>query len=581
MANILTGIFLRLKHIVLIFSVVLVFAPIVTQAAPKRGVIYPVRELVTLSAAHGDAVYVQGARIAGIGTRAELIRAHPRAAIDNRYSDKIMVPGLIEHHVHPFLAAIMMASEVIAIEDWDLPDGVKAGARTRALYLQKLNAAAILHKTKTPDDLFVSWGFHHYFHGKLTRQDLDAISADTPILIIHRSFHEFIMNSAALKLFGITQADIDDAPLSARKHMSVKNGHFAEQGVLAIMPKTLPHVVPPRKLIGSLRKTRDYLHQNGVTLAANPGATLSKGVQAAKNFVFGAADSPFRSLFMPSGMFLAAKYPASEWLAQTEALMDWGRGRLSYVPNQVKLFTDGAIYSQAMQMRDGYLDGHEGAWLMEEDAFRQAFRIYWEAGYQIHVHQNGDAGLDRLLDVLAQNMARHPRIDHRTVIVHFGFSAPDQVARLQKLGALVSANPYYVTALSHLYAQKGVGFARVEEMVRLGDVVRAGVPVALHSDMPMAPGAPLFLMHQAVNRINFGGDVMGANQRLSAEQALRAVTLDAAYMMRLEDDYGSIARGKLANFTLLDANPLSVAPMEIKNIGIFATMVEGVNFPVQ
>ncbi len=546
------------------------------QNTPPKGVIYPVAELVTLSEARGNAVYVLKDRIAAIGQKHLLTKTYPQAQLDTRYSDKVMVPGFIEHHVHPFLAAIALSSEVIAIEDWHLPDGIKSGVRERTAYLKMLGEAA----AKKNQPLFVSWGFHHYFHGKLTRQDLDKISPKKPIIVIHRSFHEFIMNSAALALTKITQADIETAPASARPHMSLEKGHFAEQGAVAVMAKLLAHIAPPQTFLRGLYKTRNFLHENGVTLIVNPGAFSSAPIQQAKNHVFGDNASPFRSLFMVNGMFLIQNYGTKNLPTRTKELMKGGKGRLQYVPKKIKLFTDGAIFSQAMQMRDGYLDGHEGAWLMEKETFRTAFRIYWEAGYQIHVHQNGDAGLDLLLDTLAENMARNPRSDHRTVIVHFGYAAADQVARIKKLGALVSANPYYVTALSDLYARKGVGVARTRNMVRLGDVSRAGVPVALHSDMPMAPAAPLFLMHQAVTRVNFAGNIIGRRQRLSAAQALHAVTLGAAYMMGLENDYGSIAVGKLANFTLLEANPLRVAPDKIKQIGVSATMVEGKHFPI-
>ena len=114
-----------------------------------------------------------------------------------------MVPGLIEHHVHPFLAAITMESNVIAIEDWDLPGNQSKRVRDREAYLQRLKTEERL--LSEPDKPLVTWGFHHYFHGKLSRQDLDKISMTRPILVIHRSFHEFILNSSALDFFGITQ----------------------------------------------------------------------------------------------------------------------------------------------------------------------------------------------------------------------------------------------------------------------------------------------------------------------------------------------------------------------------------------
>jgi len=268
-------------------------------------------------------------------------------------------------------------------------------------------------------------------------------------------------------------------------------------------------------------------------------------------------------------------------VTETKKLMSWGSGKLQYLPWHIKLFTDGAMYSQNMMLRDGYIDGHQGTRLMQEKIYREAFREYWDAGYQIHIHQNGDAGLDRLLDVLEENLIRNPRVDHRTVIVHFGYSAPDQVARIKKLGAIVSANPYYVTALSDLYSRHGIGASRSQQMVRLGDVQRAGIPISLHSDMPMAPGAPLQLMHAAVNRINFTNEVAGHDQRISSKQALRAVTYNAAYTLRMEKDYGSISIGKYANFTLLAENPLTKNPLKIKEIEVRGTMVEGRHFPIK
>ena len=112
-------------------------------------------------------------------------------------------------------------------------------------------------------------------------------------------------------------------------------------------------------------------------------------------------------------------------------------------------------------------------------------------------------------------------------------------------------------------------------MVRLGDVDAADITISLHSDMPMAPASPLVLMHSAVNRINYANKVAGPNQRISAITALKGVTLNSAYTMGLEDDYGSISPGKYANFTVLSHNPLTIDPLLIKDIEIKGTAVEG------
>jgi len=204
-----------------------------------------------------------------------------------------------------------------------------------------------------------------------------------------------------------------------------------------------------------------------------------------------------------------------------------------------------------------------------------------EADFQIHIHVNGDAGLDRVLNTVEENMRRNPRYDHRTVIVHFAVSAKDQVDRIARLGCIVSGNPYYTRALADNYSKNGLGPDRADNMVRMGDVERAGVSYSYHSDMPMAPADPLFLMWCGINRITTGGRVAAPNQKVSRLGALKAVTIDAAYSLKVEGSMGSIERGKLANFTILADNPLTVDPTKVKDIGVWGTVVEGRVQPVQ
>jgi len=323
-----------------------------------------------------------------------------------------------------------------------------------------------------------------------------------------------------------------------------------------------------------------YFHTNGVTTGAEPGGMISRPLQTAQNAVLGQADSPFRFYFIADGKSITAAYKDDQVIKQTEKLLDWGKGMTAFLPDQVKLFADGAIYSQAMQLKEPYSDGHTGEWMMDLDFFRRSFRIYWDAGYQIHVHVNGDAGLEMVLDTLQENLARNPRNDHRTVIVHFAVSEKNQVERIKRLGAIVSVNPYYPVALADNYRTNGLEPERADSMVRLGDVERAQIPYSLHSDMPMAPGQPLFLMWAAVNRVTNAGNLRAPEQRISRLGALRAVTIEAAYSLQLENDIGSIEPGKLANFTILSENPVTVDPMDIKNIAVWGTVLEGRLQPV-
>ena len=540
--------------------------------------IFIAKDIITLNSNNDsvEAVATQGSKIINVGSKEELTSTYPDADLVSNYKNATIVPGFIEHHIHPFLAAVTMNSEILAIEDWHLPSKTSKGVRDRASYISNLYEIENNHPANQP---LISWGFHHYFHGKLTKYDLDKISSIRPIIIIHRSFHEFILNTPAMKLLGINKNAFSYLEVDERL-ANFDDGHFSERGAIIVLPKLMQVLATPPALMQGLQKTKDYLHSNGITVIGNPGSMYNKDLQIAKNLIFGNLDSPFESYFFPSALNLSEQFKLNEVLDAAKEQTSWGAGKLNYLSKHIKLFADGAMYSQNMVMRDGYLDNHQGSWLMSLDTFENLFKIFWDDGYQIHIHQNGDAGLDRLLATLKKNLDDNPRADHRTTVVHFGYSAKDQLEKMKELGVVVSANPYYVTALSDLYSRKGVGHERSQEMVRLGDAIKEGIKVALHSDMPMAPASPLMLMHAAVNRDNFAGKVAGPNQRISKIEALRAVTINAAYVLRLEKMYGSIEIGKYANFTVLNRNPLIINSNEIKNIKILGTVLKGDSLPV-
>jgi predicted amidohydrolase YtcJ len=538
--------------------------------------IYVASEVITMDEdkPRATAVAVAGRRILGVGSKSDMLKlaGQRSVSVNVLFADKIIVPGLIDQHLHPLLSALTLSSEIISIEDWVLPEKTVKSAKNHEDYIRRLtNAEAAI---VDPDKLLLSWGFHHYFHGKLTRIQLDSISSSRPIIVWHRSAHEFILNTAALESVGVNEALVVTLAPEIQKQINFAEGHFWERGAFEfLLAKLMPAIASPERLLKGLQFTENYLHSSGVTTSAEPGG--STGMYNIQVAVLGDAQTPFRFYFIPDGRTLAGLYSGQNLIDETEKQLSQATGNTAFLPKQVKLFSDGAIFSQLMQMTEGYTDNHHGEWMMEPAVFANTFKTYWDAGYQIHIHQNGDAGLEMVLDNLEENLQRNPRFDHRTTIVHFGFATEEQVARISRLGAIVSANPYYPIALADRYGEMGVGPKRSDLMVRLGDVGRAGVSFSFHSDMPMAPAQPLFLMWSAVNRMTPSGRVAGPNQRVSVQQALRAVTIDAAYSLRLEQEIGSIKTGKLANFTILDNSPFSVNPLEIKDIGIWGTVLEG------
>lgn len=546
---------------------------------PPEAVIYVARDIITMDPKRprAEAVAVIGDRIAAVGTVAELraLAGSQPIRIDRTFETLVMLPGFVEQHVHPVLAGLMVVAEVIAIEDWDTTAGFSPAVRDPQGYRNRLTAALAAHQDKS--QTFLTWGYHHYFHGEMSRALLDQLAPDFPVIVWHRSQHEVFVNSRVVERYGLDDAFLASFTPSQKAQSDITKGHFFEQGTLKALEKLAPAMATPERLRRGLEFTMGYYHRNGITTACEPGGFYSKPLQDAINAVHGPDSAPLNHYFIPDGKSFAAMHPtdAKAMLAEARVPLGWGSGRARWLPGQIKFLTDGAIYSQLMQMKGGYTDGHQGAWIMDPDVFAYAFQAFWDAGYQIHVHNNGTEGMDVLLDNVERAQRRRPRFDHRTVIVHFGFADPDQVARAGRLGCIVSANPYYVTALAGRYAQIGIGPERARQMVPLRDAEAAGMSISFHSDMPMAPAKPLQLIWAAVNRFTAEGPVMGPEQKVGLELALRAMTIEAAHSIQLEKEIGSITPGKLANFTLLAESPYQIPLDKLKDIPVWGTVLEG------
>jgi len=256
--------------------------------------------------------------------------------------------------------------------------------------------------------------------------------------------------------------------------------------------------------------------------------------------------------------------------------------RVQWVPDQIKLFTDGGVFNQLMQMRDGYLDGHDGEWIQSPEDFAKSAWAFWKEGYQIVAHQTGDLGMELCLNTLEGLLHRLPRYDHRFGIHHFGFSEKPQVKRAAELGALISSNPFYIHVLGEKYSKVGVGSERSEVMVRGRTVIDEGIRLSFHSDAPMAPARPMLLAWSAVNRIGLSGKkVLGRQEKVTPEEAFRAITIDAAYAMRKENEMGSIDIGKKANFTVFEKNPITANRKKLKDLTIWGTVFEGKAWPIE
>jgi len=517
-----------------------------------------------------EAVVAQEDKIVYVGTKEGADAKFPNAK-QHDLNGRTLMPGFVEPHVHPSLAATMLPNEIIAPYDWVLPNGVKKGVIGHEAYIERITRS--INENAKAGEMYFIWGYHQLWHGDLSRASINAITSEKPVGIIHRSFHEIYLNDAAIALLGITQDDFKGNP-----QVEWEKGHFFEGGWLALVPKMAPIMLEPTRYMEGLGMMTQLIQKNGITTVAEPGfpsSDFNGELNLLKKEM--AKKPPYDVYLIPSGTQLfSMKGGNKEAMAFMETLdTTYSTDNIHFLPKQVKLFSDGAIYSQAMQMKEDYEDGHNGEWMTPLDLFKEQISLYWDNGYKIHVHSNGDKGIQQVLDYLVEDQKRNPRIDHRFTLHHMGYFTDDMAQQIADMGVEGSVNPYYLWALADKYSEVGLGKERGENLVRINSLVQRNIPVSFHSDFSMAPMEPLTLAWTAVNRVTSQNSELSQDQKIPVYNAMRAITIDAARTLNLEDKIGSIASGKAANFVILDKSPFKIDPMEIKDIKVLATIFEG------
>ena len=541
--------------------------------------VFPAKSIITMNASmpSAEAVAVRDGKIIETGTLESLqpwLNKHDHE-IDEQFKNSFIVPGLIDPHLHPSMAAVLLPTYFITAMEWKMPWGTTPATRSPTEYDERLKEAL---SKPTHRELFITWGHHNLWHGPISRSRLNSIDSKTPIVVWNRSFHEVCMNDAALELLEIKQEDVENAT-----QIDFEKGRFYEIGLGYAIQKLNPYILAPEVFKEGLLKLKEVVHFGGQTTIADMAVGLfdfeaELNTQAA---LYENEDTPFRVELIAH----ATVMQKGNSLEQAEELIAKLPERNSHRLNfgkRVKLFTDGAFFSQVAQlMEPGYIDGHHGEWLSTPEQFEDNARVFWNKGYAIHVHCTGDLGLELAVDTLEKMQDERPRFNHGFTIEHFGLSTPEQIFRLSKLGANISANAYYVHELSDIYSNDSVGFERASSMARVGTSFREGITTTLHSDFTMAPAQPLMSMWVAVNRVNEKGNVMCEEERITPQQGLEAITINAARVLGLDHEIGSIRAGKKADFTVLQENPLEIDPLKIKDIEIKATVFEGKVFNIK
>jgi len=536
--------------------------------------LYTAEHIVTLSdvmpKAEAVAVTKDG-QIAAVGTLAAIKNQFKGADINDQFKGKTIIPGLIDPHVHMTLGAMMYGLDFIPPWDMETPKGTVKGLPDKTSLLAKIAA----YEAAAPAGPLILYGYHNLVQGDLTRQDLDTISTTRPLFIWHYSGHDFYLNSAAINMASLT-------PDLAQKYHGIDldstgalTGRIYEDAGLALFTSIGPLLLNPAHIEKGFTGFESILARSGVTTIAEMGYGIF-GRNMEDSFIAQhyTDDDSYRLYLVPEHRAFIKEF--GDQTAETIIKMNRNEALSPPVLNQVKLFTDAAFYSQTMKMAaPGYIGGQskgtDGLWVTQPEALPQLMASYWDKGIDIHIHSNGDAAQDATLNAFA---AMKPgTAKQRLIIEHAGLVTPAQIQKAATLDIGISAASHYVNYMGDDYSE-AIG-EKTDYITPLASAIRAGIHTTLHSDAPLAPPQPLKAASAHMTRTTRHGTISNASEQLTAMEALKAITLDAAWSLGLDDTLGSIEVGKRADFTILADNPLTTAGPDWPLIKIEGTMIDG------
>ena len=539
--------------------------------------VYAARKILTMNRRRPEATHVavRDGRILGTGTLDDLTGwgAHE---IDDRFADKVIVPGFVEGHCHSWEGGAW-EDTYLGYFDRTAPDGVvHRGLKGIDEVVDRFRASE--RRLSDPDKAAMGWGFDPIFFGgrRMVAADLDRVSATRPVLLMHQSGHMVNVNSELLRRAGITRGT--DVQGLVRDAAGEPTGELQGPALLAIAYRA----AGKRRFLdmGGSDALWRFAHsalRAGVTTATDLANELPEETVAGQVEESAREGYPLR--IVPA--FFANGRPPDEGVEWVRSLVPRSHERLRY--GLVKLVADGSIQGFTARMKwPGYYNGHEnGLWYIEpREELPRIIGTYHRAGLQVHIHTNGDEATEAAIDAIEAVLREHPATDARFTLQHCQMAHDAHFRRMARLGicANLFANHIYYWGDQHVALTMGP--ERAERMDATGTAMRLGVPFSIHSDAPVTHLAPLFTSWCAVNRRTADGRVLGPAERITAADALHAVTLGAAFTLKLDTEIGSIETGKRADFAILEEDPLAVDPATLKDVGVWGTVVGGRVFPV-
>lgn len=511
-----------------------------------------------------EALAVRGDRIEAAGSTDDIMALVEEGTVVHDLRGRTLLPGFIDAHGHfPGTGVVAVAADLTSP-----PVG-------RMLSIEDVVAALQAEAERRPDS--------DWIHGSgyddtlllekrhLNRDDLDRVSTERPVLAMHVSGHIVAVNSRGLELLGIDASTPDPAGgvIQRRPGSDEPNGVLEETARMAAMNQAMDMGMAD---FFALTKTAllDYL-SHGVTTAQSGGMTreLLQGLTMA---------SKLGMIPLRLNMFAFEEDLGPELLSGEVDPADYQTERASLVA--VKLVADGSIQGYTGYLSQPYYtpyqgdESYRGYPSIDRETLFSKVQAYHEAGFQLAIHGNGDASIEDILDAFEAAQRQHPVDDPRMILIHAQMAREDQVARMKGLGV----TPSFFTAHTWFWGDRHrdifLGPERAAVISPSRWALDHGVRYSSHLDSPVVPMRPLQAVWSQVFRQTYAGDVLGPEQRVDVMQALRAVTIDAAWQTFQENDRGSLEPGKYADIVILSGSPLA-EPGAMRELQVDRTIIGG------
>ena len=513
-------------------------------------------------------IAVRDGRILAIGGKEEVADLG-HTVTDERFADKIILPGFVEGHCH-LLEGAAWRDPYIGFFDRRAPDGqMVKGLRSIEAVIEKLRHAAATTHNRGP---LVAWGFDPiYFNGRrMFAADLDAVSTERPVVITHASLHIMNVNSLAMNLAGLNRdSDLDGL---VRDEAGEPTGELLGPEAMGRIRHAVVSDMLSRQLDDdAMRRFGQLAQMAGVTTATDLVSDMSDATVATYQRAAGTSDFPLRISPALAARYYGLQEGVSRWQSLQPQSTDFIRFPL------VKIVVDGSIQGFTARLRwPGYHNGApNGLWYVAPSELGAIIDAYHRAGATLHIHTNGDEATEAAVVMLERALIAHPRPDHRHTLQHCQMPDRALFRRIAALGLCVNLFANHIFYWGDEHVAQTMGLSRAMRMDACGSALELGIPLAIHSDAPITPLAPLFTAWCAVMRQTASGRILGEGERIPVAAALRAVTLGAAYTLKMDHLVGSIETGKLADFAVLDEDPLTCDPARLKDIGVHATVSGG------